>query len=45
MKLQKTIKGEGQVSGKGLFGGQDVQVVFKPAPDIVLCGKVGLIEL
>lgn len=33
MKLQKTIKGEGQVSGKGLFGGQDVQVVFKPAPE------------
>jgi UDP-3-O-[3-hydroxymyristoyl] N-acetylglucosamine deacetylase/3-hydroxyacyl-[acyl-carrier-protein] dehydratase len=33
LKLQKTIKGEGQVSGKGLFGGQDVQVVFKPAPE------------
>jgi UDP-3-O-[3-hydroxymyristoyl] N-acetylglucosamine deacetylase/3-hydroxyacyl-[acyl-carrier-protein] dehydratase len=33
LKLQKTIKGEGQVSGKGLFGGQDVQVVFRPAPE------------
>lgn len=32
MKLQKTIKGEGKISGKGLFGGKDAKVVFRPAP-------------
>lgn len=33
MKLQKTIKGEGKVAGKGLFGGEDCRVVFRPAPE------------
>ena len=28
---QKTIKGEGEIAGKGLFGGQEARVVFKPA--------------
>lgn len=32
MKLQKTIKTEAKLSGKGLFGGQDAKVVFRPAP-------------
>lgn len=32
MKLQKTIKGEGRISGKGLFGGKEAKVVFRPAP-------------
>ena len=32
MKLQKTIKNEGRISGKGLFGGKDAKVVFRPAP-------------
>jgi UDP-3-O-[3-hydroxymyristoyl] N-acetylglucosamine deacetylase/3-hydroxyacyl-[acyl-carrier-protein] dehydratase len=32
LKLQKTIKGEGKISGKGLFGGKDAKVVFRPAP-------------
>jgi UDP-3-O-[3-hydroxymyristoyl] N-acetylglucosamine deacetylase/3-hydroxyacyl-[acyl-carrier-protein] dehydratase len=27
-----TITNEGKISGKGLFGGQDCKVVFKPAP-------------
>ena len=31
MKLQKTIKGEGRISGKGLFGGKEARVVFRPA--------------
>ena len=31
MKPQKTIKSEAKLSGKGLFGGQDVKVLFKPA--------------
>ena len=31
MKLQKTIKNEGRIAGKGMFGGVDVQVTFKPA--------------
>lgn len=30
MKLQKTIKSECTVSGKGLFGGKEAQVVFRP---------------
>lgn len=29
MKLQKTIKSEARVSGKGLFSGKDVKVVFR----------------
>ena len=32
MKLQKTIKGEGKITGKGLFGGEETKVVFRPAP-------------
>ena len=32
MKLQKTIKNDGKLSGKGLFGGKDAKVVFRPAP-------------
>ncbi len=30
MKLQKTIKSEVKLSGKGLFSGQDVKVIFRP---------------
>ena len=33
MKLQNTIKNEIKVSGKGLFGGEDATVVFKPAEE------------
>ena len=33
MKLQKTIKAEGRITGKGLFGGEDAKVVFRPAPE------------
>ncbi len=33
MKLQKTIKDEGELTGKGLFGGQDARVTFRPAPE------------
>jgi UDP-3-O-[3-hydroxymyristoyl] N-acetylglucosamine deacetylase/3-hydroxyacyl-[acyl-carrier-protein] dehydratase len=32
LKLQKTIKGEARISGKGLFGGKETKVVFRPAP-------------
>ena len=32
MKLQKTIKSEGKIVGKGLFGGKEAKVVFRPAP-------------
>ena len=32
MKLQKTIKSECKLSGRGLFGGEDAKVVFRPAP-------------
>ena len=32
MKLQKTIKSEGRISGRGLFGGKETKVVFRPAP-------------
>ena len=32
MKLQKTIKSEGKVRGRGLFGGKEAKVVFRPAP-------------
>ena len=31
MKLQKTIKSECRIAGKGLFGGGDARVVFRPA--------------
>ncbi len=30
MKLQKTIKKESRLSGKGLFGGKDAEVLFRP---------------
>jgi UDP-3-O-[3-hydroxymyristoyl] N-acetylglucosamine deacetylase/3-hydroxyacyl-[acyl-carrier-protein] dehydratase len=30
LKLQKTIKSEAKVSGKGLFSGKDAKVVFRP---------------
>jgi len=33
LKLQKTIKGEGRVAGKGLFGGEETRVIFRPAPE------------
>lgn len=32
MKLQKTIKTEGRVTGRGLFEGKEAKVVFRPAP-------------
>lgn len=32
MKLQKTIKSEGKIRGRGLFGGKEAKVVFRPAP-------------
>ena len=32
MKLQKTIKNECSISGKGMFGGRETKVVFRPAP-------------
>jgi len=33
LKLQKTIKSEGQLSGRGLFGGEETRVVFRPAAE------------
>jgi len=33
LKLQKTIKGEGKLTGKGMFGGEDARVTFHPAPE------------
>jgi UDP-3-O-[3-hydroxymyristoyl] N-acetylglucosamine deacetylase/3-hydroxyacyl-[acyl-carrier-protein] dehydratase len=33
LKLQKTIKSEGSISGIGLFGGEHTRVVFRPAPE------------
>ena len=33
MKLQKTIKSEGKISGTGLFAGEQARVVFRPAPE------------
>ena len=33
MKKQKTIKGEANISGRGLFGGQEVKVIFRPAQE------------
>jgi UDP-3-O-[3-hydroxymyristoyl] N-acetylglucosamine deacetylase/3-hydroxyacyl-[acyl-carrier-protein] dehydratase len=32
LKQQKTIKTEAKLSGKGLFSGRDVKILFKPAP-------------
>ncbi len=32
MKLQKTIAGECRVRGRGLFGGKEAKVIFRPAP-------------
>ena len=32
MKLQKTIKSEGKITGKGMFCGKEAKVVFRPAP-------------
>jgi UDP-3-O-[3-hydroxymyristoyl] N-acetylglucosamine deacetylase/3-hydroxyacyl-[acyl-carrier-protein] dehydratase len=32
LKLQKTIKSESKVRGRGLFGGEEAKVVFRPAP-------------
>ncbi len=32
MKLQKTIKSEGKISGRGMFGGEETKLVFRPAP-------------
>jgi len=32
LKLQRTIAAEGSLSGKGLFGGKEAKVVFRPAP-------------
>jgi len=32
LKLQKTIKAEAKISGKGLFGGKETKVIFHPAP-------------
>jgi UDP-3-O-[3-hydroxymyristoyl] N-acetylglucosamine deacetylase/3-hydroxyacyl-[acyl-carrier-protein] dehydratase len=33
LKLQKTIKSEFKLSGRGMFGGKDAKVVFKPAEE------------
>ncbi len=32
MKLQKTIRSEGRMRGRGMFGGKEAKVVFRPAP-------------
>jgi UDP-3-O-[3-hydroxymyristoyl] N-acetylglucosamine deacetylase/3-hydroxyacyl-[acyl-carrier-protein] dehydratase len=32
LKLQKTIKSEGRIAGKGMFAGKDAKVTFRPAP-------------
>jgi len=32
LKLQKTIKREGKMHGRGLFGGKEAKIVFRPAP-------------
>ncbi|MHC4207703.1 MAG: UDP-3-O-acyl-N-acetylglucosamine deacetylase, partial [Planctomycetota bacterium] len=32
MKLQKTIKNESRIRGRGLFGGKETKVLFRPAP-------------
>ncbi len=33
MKLQTTIKGEAKLAGRGLFGGEESRVTFRPAPE------------
>jgi UDP-3-O-[3-hydroxymyristoyl] N-acetylglucosamine deacetylase/3-hydroxyacyl-[acyl-carrier-protein] dehydratase len=33
LKLQTTIKGEGKLAGRGLFGGEESRVSFGPAPE------------
>jgi UDP-3-O-[3-hydroxymyristoyl] N-acetylglucosamine deacetylase / 3-hydroxyacyl-[acyl-carrier-protein] dehydratase len=32
LKLQKTIQNECKINGRGLFGGQEAKVTFRPAP-------------
>jgi len=32
LKLQKTIKSEGKIHGRGLFEGKEAKVVFRPSP-------------
>jgi len=32
LKLQKTIKSEGKIHGRGMFGGEETNLVFRPAP-------------
>jgi UDP-3-O-[3-hydroxymyristoyl] N-acetylglucosamine deacetylase/3-hydroxyacyl-[acyl-carrier-protein] dehydratase len=32
LNLQKTIKDESKLSGRGMFGGKEAKVVFRPAP-------------
>lgn len=32
MNLQKTIRTDSKITGKGLFGGKETKVVFRPAP-------------
>jgi UDP-3-O-[3-hydroxymyristoyl] N-acetylglucosamine deacetylase/3-hydroxyacyl-[acyl-carrier-protein] dehydratase len=32
LKLQKTIKREGKIRGRGMFGGKEAKLVFRPAP-------------
>jgi len=32
LKLQKTIKSEGRIRGRGLFEGKETKVVFRPSP-------------
>jgi UDP-3-O-acyl-N-acetylglucosamine deacetylase len=32
LKLQKTIQSECKINGRGLFGGQEAKVTFRPAP-------------
>jgi len=32
LKLQKTIKSEGKIHGRGMFGGEETKLVFRPAP-------------
>jgi len=32
LNLQKTIKSESRLSGRGMFGGKEAKVVFRPAP-------------
>jgi len=31
LKLQKTVKAEGRITGRGLFAGEEAKVVFRPA--------------